>query len=179
MFTVDEDVEILRTIKKQDVVEFYNEYIDPASPKRSKTSIQMAAAAVSPEDRKPAIAEALVTFLSASAGVVTEPAEVTKTLDNVDINDTDAVVAAVRTFLMDVKKIESSSIDGILEKGREALNQAVPAKKVEDDKFSPEQFGNVLNEVNDVVAWKASCRISAGPRPVRPLVEFEATEVKL
>lgn len=172
-------MEILRTINKQDVIEFYNQYIDPESPRRTKASIQMAAAAVSAEDRKPAIAEALVKFLSASAGVVTEQVEVTKALDNVDINDTNAVVAAVSTFLKDVKNVQPSSIADILEKGREALNQAVPDKKAGDVEFKPEQFGHVLAEVDDVVAWKASCRVTAGPKPVRPLVEFEATEVKL
>jgi len=176
---VDIDVEILRSITKQDVIGFYNVYIDPESKLRSKASIQMHAAAVSAEERKPAIAEALVQFLSAAAGVITEHSEVTRALDGVDINNTDAVVSAVNNFLRDVKNIDQRMINNILEKGQEALNQAIPIKNADEDNFTPEQFGVVLDDVEEVVAWKASCRVTAGPRPVKPLVEFGDTEVKL
>jgi len=43
-----------------------------------------------PEDRKPGLVEALIQFLSAAAGVISEHNEVTKALEGVDINDTDA-----------------------------------------------------------------------------------------
>jgi insulysin len=176
---VTADVGILKEFTKQDVIDFYNQHIDPDSRRRSKVSVQMQAAAASPEGRKPGLTEALVQFLSATAGVITEHVEVTKALEGVDINNTDAVVVAVSTFLKDVKKIEESMISTILGKGRAALAQAIPVKMDDEEQFKPEQFGRVFDSANEVVAWKASCRVTAGPRPVKPLVEFESTEVKL
>jgi len=92
---------------------------------------------------------------------------------------TPAVVTAVRKFLKDVKKIEEANIHAILDKGRAALVGAIPVKKADEEKFKPEDFGELFEDVQEVVAWKASCRVSAGPKPVKPLVEFESTEVKL
>jgi insulysin len=177
--SVPKDVEILQKLTKQDVVDFYNRYIDPDSPQRSKVSVQMQAAAASAEDRKPGLAEALVQFLSAAAGVVTEHAEVTKALEGVDINNTDAVVEAVSSFLKNVKRIEEPMIAAILEKGRAALAQAIPVKEEGEEQFKPEQFGEVFETIQDVVAWKASCRATAGPKAVKPLVEFESSDAKL
>lgn len=176
---MDEDVEILKTLTKQDIVDFYGTFVDATSSRRSKASVQMHAAAVTPEDRKPGLVEALIQFLSAAAGVVSEHTEVTKALEGADINNTDAVVSAVHTFLRDVKKVEEASIHSILERGREALVGAIPVKKADEEKLRPGDFGEVFETVQEVVAWKASCRVSAGPRPVKPLVEFESTEVKL
>ena len=175
---VDRDVETLRSLTKQDIIDFYNVYIDPESRRRSKASVQMHAAAVS-DERKLAHAEALAQFLSAAAGVVTEESEVMEALEGVDIKDADAVVAAVRRFLRDVKNIGLPMIDGILVNGRAALDQAIPVKELDDETFTPSRFGMVFDTVEDVVAWKASCRTTAGPIPVKPLVEFADTEAKL
>ena len=175
---VDRDVESLRSLTKQDVIDFYNVYIDPESPRRSKTSVQMHAAAVS-DERKLALAESLAQSLSAAAGVVAEHSEVTEALEGVDTKDTDAVVAAVRRFLKDVKNIELPTIDSILVNWRAALNQAIAVEKPYEEAFAPDRLGMVFDTVEDVVAWKASCRTTAGPIPVKPLVEFADTEAKL
>ena len=179
-FAVDADVVILRTITKKDVVDFYDRFIDLESPFRSKASVQMHAASVSADDRKSTLTEALVQFLSAAAGVVSNAAEVEQALDSVDIHNNDAIVAAVKTYLEEVKKIDVEVIDGILDTGRKALEEAMPAKMDDDMKLTPGVRGEVVVEsLEEVMAWKAGCMVSAGPRPVKPLVEFEKTEVKL
>lgn len=138
----------------------------------------MHAAAVS-DERKLALAESLAQSLSAAAGVVAEHSEVTEALEGVDTKDTDAVVAAVRRFLKDVKNIELPTIDSILVNWRAALNQAIAVEKPYEETFAPDRLGMVFDTVEDVVAWKASCRTTAGPIPVKPLVEFADTEAKL
>ncbi|KAI5780940.1 Metalloenzyme, LuxS/M16 peptidase-like protein [Geopyxis carbonaria] len=176
-FLHETDVEILKNITKQEVVDFYNEYISPDSPNRSKMSVQMKAAAKPDDEEKlKALVDALTQFLSAGS-ISTEPKELSKALENVDIHSIEDVVARITSFLKDVKQVPEAAIESLITQGKPILQQALPPPKTEDDdKFNPEDFGTVLD---DVVGWKARCSVSPGAIPIKPLVEFEDTTSKL
>lgn len=165
---MDEDVEVLKSLNKNDLIEFYNTYIDLESPKRSKASVQMTASGVSP-DKRTAFLKTLGESLTSSINLSVEPTALAPTFESVDINNSAAVAAALRGFLEKEHKVESAKIDT-------AVAEASKVNVAATDGFRPEDFGHVLE---NVVEWKANCMVSAGARPVRPLVEYEENESKL
>ena len=158
-------------------MDFYNKYIDPASSTRAKVSIQMPAAGKSApagmsEEAKQGMFTAISQFYTAK-GVATEAKEIAAALANVNLGNSEEIVGGLYKFLQEVKNLSDEKLQAIHTEGTELLKQAVTAVPQEP---KAEDFGEVIE---DVVAWKAGCPVTAGARPIKPLVEYQDSSCKL
>lgn len=172
-------MEVITTISKQDVVDFYKVYISPDSETRAKASIQMNAMAPptnsssSPLD---ALTSALSTHLASTISLNIEPTALSPVFEAAH-GTTDVALSTLETFLGE-RNVEKTKVDKALKSAKEVVEKALEKAKADELNrvLKAEDFGEVLD---DVVAWKATCMVTAGARPVKPLVEFEETNSRL
>lgn len=178
MVVVDYDVEAIKAVTKQDVIDFYNTYIALDGPKRAKASIQMNAMAPPTTSSSPldALATALSTHLASTISLDVDSATLSSVFEaSHDIPD--AALTTLEKFLGE-RKVEKASVDKALKSAKEIIEKALEKAKADElnRQLKAEEFGDVLE---DVVGWKATCMVTAGARPVKPLVEFEETSSRL
>lgn len=193
----DEDAEYIRTLTKPDVIEFFKQYIDPRSPSRAKLSIHMKSHSsnastddgMTPEEQKTKLTEALAAYLS-SAGVPVETEKFQTAFDNVDVasGDKEAILSTVSDFLVSEMKLPEDKVQQTIEQGEQKLDFQLSQFGI---KALPNEDGvEAVNGTNgtghkeptfitNVPQYKASLPVSAGPKPIKDLSEFEDIEPKL
>lgn len=180
---------ILHTISKQEIVDFYEKYIAPASPQRAKLSIHLiaeksteknkASNLLIPEQQKQMLVQSLYQFLS-DAGIKTEAEILSRNFKDVDISTLESIAAAVGTYLKKDWKLDDEKLAAVMEEGTALLKELHPqlvAQNVNETEGEDILKDSVV--IEDVYAWKAGLKLTSAARPVRPLVEFEETEPKL
>lgn len=127
--------------------------------------------------QKTVLAQALSQFLSTHGGISTDTAALSKALGDIDLTKPESIIASVATFLTKEVKLADEKVKTVIAQGASVLKQLLPTL-----------VGNVLPEevvgdqgviIEDVYAFKAGLEMTKGARPVRPLVEFEESSVKL
>lgn len=201
MSAVYKDVSNIEPLTKADILAFYREHFLPSSPRRAKASVWLiaqssaadVAANTSDTEKKDKLLET-VTQLLQQLGVEAEPEALNKQFEKVDIAgaDLDGIVGAVGKYLTDVAGASAEEAAQVVEQGKAVIGGVLPSLGI----IAPEeqQNGHVEGEANgeagkqddsktvvieDVKAWKASMPLSAGPRPVKDLSEFEEVGPKL
>lgn len=174
---------------KQELVEFYSKYIDPASPHRAKLSVHLIAeksteknkgpSLLTPEQQKQTLIQNLTQFL-VEAGVKAEAEVLSRYFKGVDILVPENIATAVASYLKEDWKLTDANIVPIMEKGASLLKELHP--QLVGDSTNSEEGEHTLKDsivIEDVIAWKAGLTLTKAARPVRPLVEYEETESKL
>lgn len=178
MNIVDYDVEAIKEVSKQDVIDFYSTYIALDGPKRAKASIQMNAMAPPTTSSSPldALATALSTHLASTISLDVDSATLSPVFE-ASHDTADAALATLEKFLAE-RKIEKANVDKALKSAKEIVEKALEKAKADElnRQLKAEEFGEVLE---DVVGFKATCTVTAGARPIKPLVEFEETNSRL
>ncbi|KAI9790783.1 MAG: Insulinase (Peptidase M16) [Candelina submexicana] len=197
---VEHDVSHISALSKSDLQDFYNYFISPSSPARSKVSVHMAAQSSpgsiaktsTPEEKKDQVLALLNQYLT-SQGIVVEPANLAERFENVDVagGDQDAILAATKTYITSTPAGgDEKKVNEIIEQGKALLGMALPGLGIEvKSKVDGEVDGvdGVEGEVNveesevieNVHLWKAGLGISKGARPVVELSSFEELGAKL
>ncbi|RPB03877.1 LuxS/MPP-like metallohydrolase [Choiromyces venosus 120613-1] len=183
---IDIEVDILRNITKAEMLDFFKKYIDPASPIRSKVSVYLQAAAVT-EGPKPgdkdAIIEKICKHISTHSDTETDPAVISKALTTVGFTGPQAAMSGFLRCLTRDLKLSPETAQSIIQEGAEMLITLLPslAKAIAppEEEGGEEGIADKGEIVEDVRAFKATLPLTKGPLPVKPLVEFEESSVKL
>lgn len=182
---VDIDAAIIRNLTKDDVVKFYNKFISPSSPDRSKISVHMHAAAIPQqpsdvakgEQQKALLAQALSQFLLTQSGISADAARLSKALGDIDLTKPESIITSVTTFLAEEMKLADEKVKTVIAQGTKVLVQLLPALIGPPPPEEVEGDQGII--IEDISAFKAGLEMTKGARPVRPLVEFEESSVKL
>ena len=192
---VDDDVARLRKLKKQDIVEFYDTFIDPRSDKRSKLAVHLLAKS-SPEDlangadpteQKGQLLSVAGQFLEQLQVPVTD--ELKPHIDSLDLQSTtlpDDIAGAMATYVQSSAGVsDEAELGQLKEQVRTAIPQVLPTlgivikKPPQEEKQEVVQGIKEAEVIKDVHAWKAKMGLSVGAGPMRDLSEFEDLASKL
>ncbi|CUS07597.1 unnamed protein product [Tuber aestivum] len=180
---IDIEVDIIRSITKPEMLDFYNKFIDPESHTRSKASVHMHAAAVA-EAPKPADKEAIVgkicEYISTRSGVETDPAVFSKALSAADLTKPESAMNRFLECLTQDLKIPPETAQSIAQEGATILATLLPSLTKANP--LPQEEGEIGDQgevIEDICAFKARLQLTKGATPVKPLVEFEESSVKL
>ncbi|KAI4239741.1 MAG: hypothetical protein L6R40_005486 [Gallowayella cf. fulva] len=195
------DADAIRPVTKEEMVEFFKEFIHPTSPSRAKLSVHMVAqatplkdsanaatgkGAVAASERKAQLVALLGQYL-VSVGVSTDPDALAKRFEDVDVasGEVDAIVGAIATYMEHDAKVPKEQAARVLEQGKQILGTVVLPQLGVEVRVPEEDLPKVPRGVRETVLvvdvgdFKASLRVSEGPRAVRALGEFEEVGSKL
>ncbi|KAL9025425.1 MAG: hypothetical protein Q9196_005751 [Gyalolechia fulgens] len=186
------DVANLKPLSKQDMIDFFKQYIDPVSPSRAKLSVHMIAQSspkalagnMSAAEQKEKLVAMLGKYLT-SVGVNTDTEDLCARFESVDVagGDQTAIIAAISSYLRDGKEVPDDRLTAVMEQGQQLLGTVLPGLgievKVEETDLPPAPTVKETTLIEDVFDYKSRLALSAGPRPVRDLKEYEEMEAKL
>ncbi|KAL8948045.1 MAG: hypothetical protein Q9222_005737 [Ikaeria aurantiellina] len=190
------DVANLRPLGKQDMIDFFNHFINPTSPARAKLSVHMIARAspkvvadgnVSPSEQKEKLIDMLSKYLAA-IGIDASGPQLQKRFDVVDVGSGDiaAITSAISSYLKEDALLPEEHVSAVLEEGQQLLATALPGLginvvKTDDstEELPPVPKVKETTFIEDVFDFKAGLAVSQGARPVRDLRDFEEPEAKL
>lgn len=195
--SAEEDVAHLRPLSRADLIEFFNHYIHPTSPHRAKLSVHMIAQAspaalashIPDAEKKTKLIGLLAKYLT-SSGVGVDTEELSQRLESVDVagGDRQAIAEAISTYLTEDAQKSPEEVSQIIAQGEQLLATALPSLGIEVPPVVDGVDGEGLPEappvktttmIENVHDFKASLSVSAGPRPVTDLSNFEELEPKL
>lgn len=139
-----------------------------ATPLPPLTSVDVA-------QQKTVLAQALSQFLS-NHGISTDTTALSKALGDIDLTKPESIIASVATFLTKEVKLADEKVKMVITQGASVLKLLLPTLV---GNVPPEEVGDQGVVIEDVYAFKAGLEMTKGARPVRPLVEFEESSVKL
>ena len=191
-YQIDHDVALIRQLTKADMQSFYSRYISPESPTRAKLSLHMTAQASPPEtphlsaeEKKEQLVGVLLEYLT-SKGLELDEDKVKQDFSRVDVSKADdqTILSVVRHLIAD--QVSAQKLDVILEETGKNLETLLVNLKIKAPAGEKEVNGIDFAKkiptpviINDVDTWKASVKLSEGPRPVNDLSQFEELEPKL
>jgi insulysin len=184
---VDRDVGTIRQLTKDDMKQFYEQYIDPESPRRRKVSIHLEAQAssevpeVSPAERKEQFVGLLGQVLG-SLGVDVDEARLKGLLENIELTNEPQLLEATKQYI--VTSVPASKTEEVLGQLKEAVPQIQMALKIKTAESSrdPNEVAAKLPTpviIKDAAKWKAGLEVTRGPVPVEDVQDFEDLESKL
>ena len=143
---------------------------------------------MSAEERREKVLDMLQKYLTAF-GIGVEPDKLAERFRNVDITggDQEAILDAVSKYLEDDAKIATEQLKQILKEGPQLLGTILPGLGIEtkplisDNDVDLPKAPTVKRTtfIENVADFKASLGVTAGPRPVVDLSEYEELEPKL
>ncbi|KAI4171617.1 MAG: hypothetical protein LQ343_004095 [Gyalolechia ehrenbergii] len=186
------DVANLEPLSKQDMIDFFKQYIDPTSPSRAKLSVHMVAQSspkaltgnISAAEQKEKLVAMLGKYLT-SLGVNINTEKLSSRFDSVDVagGDQTAIISAIFSYLKEDEQLPDESLTAVTEQGQQLLGTVLPGLgievKVEEADLPPAPKVKKTTLIEDVFDYKSRLAVSAGPRPVRDLKEYEEMEAKL
>ena len=194
---VDEDVKHLKPITKNEMIDFYNHYINPTSPTRSKLSIHLIAQAsakaiaeiIPPEEQKDKLVSLLGKYMI-TMGVPVDQEQLITRFSNLDITTTDqtAILSTTSDYLTTDAHLPSSQAEQILSQGQKLLATVLPSLGIElrpttdgagADEFPKAPETKKTTWIENVYYHKAGLAVSRGPEPVMALEALEELEPKL
>lgn len=188
------DVQHIEPLTKQDMLEFFKRYYHPHSPRRAKISTHLIAQAsatdiaanTSTSEKQEKLIETLTSMLNQLGLENVNAADLQKRLEKVDIasGDIEGIVAATGNYMKDGLGMAEEQVKQVMEHGKVALGHVLPSLGIVSESSgangkATEGNADLANGdkstvvIEDVKAFKASMALSAGPRAVKPLEEFE------
>jgi insulysin len=185
---VDQDVASIRQLTKDDVKEFFGQYIDPESPNRAKLSIHLEAQASSTPPPETSSAEqkeqatGLIGQILSSLGVELEEIKLKQSFEKVDLTDVQGIVHATEEYIG--SSLSAEKTKEILAQMKEAVPQLQMALKIKPAEATTNGAGMAAQTstpvvIKDVHQWKAGLQVSKGPVAVVDIRQFEDLESKL
>lgn len=185
-FQFDIDVEHIRRVTKEDIVEFFARYIDPESPNRAKLSIHLNAQVIadpeiSPSEQREQLSGMLAKYLTAQGAEVHQD-KLATAFKEVAPHDQAGIISAVKTSIgSSVAENQLLEIVAELEKALPqvfvALKIKAPGEEADGIEEAPKTSEPVI--IDDVREWKAGLRVSPGPSPICDIKDFQDFESKL
>ena len=166
-YQVDRDVADLRKVSKDEVRDFFAQFVDPVSQTRRKISVQMTARAAPAEPEVEAESQTVLGSPAPNEYAQTgqdEAAVTNGTADGTSL--VEKVTDFAKDALSNLKLTNGTDADTEVA----ADGTLVPSKT---------KIPEVFIDESTVSAWKASMQVSNGPRPVEDLAQFEELEAKL
>ncbi|MCJ1246816.1 Insulinase (Peptidase M16) [Trapelia coarctata] len=192
---VEDDVAHIKPLTKQDLIDFFTHYIHPTSPHRAKLTVHMIAqtspqavkARVSASEQTEKVMSLLTKSLT-SLGVAVDEETFAKRFENVNIagGDQVAIIAAIGKYLTKDAQVSTEQSQLVIQQGTQLMGTILPSLGIEvqpavdgeqDLPEAPPVKKTTL--IENVHGYKASLEVSAGPRPVTDLSEYEDFEPKL
>lgn len=195
---VEEDVAHLKPLTKSDLLEFFNRYIHPTSPARAKLSVHLIAQAtpkalagdISETEQKSKLTGLLVKYLT-TLGIGVDVEKLSQRLEKVDVagGDQKGILKCISSYLKDEAQTPSDQSSEIVEQAEKLMGTVLPSLGIEVESVvdgvdgsadlpeaPPVKATTYIESVHD---YKAALSVSAGPRPVKDLSEFEEAGPKL
>lgn len=190
------------------MLEFFRKHYHPSSPSRAKLAIHLIAQSsaadlankTSDAEKRDKLVEMMGQMLGQMglSGAAASSADLSKRMQKVDLSraDVEGIVNAVGGYMKEGLGVAAEQVEQVLEQGKVALAQVLPSlgivaqqngeEKVNGEAAAPTANGNDVTDggktahiIEDVKAFKASMPLSAGPRAVKDLREFEELGSKL
>lgn len=186
----EDDVLHLKPLTKEDMLAFYDQFIDPGGPTRAKLAVRLHAQATAPtkpapdaEEQRAKLVEAIAAFLGQQS-VTVDKSKLSAAFSKVNIADgnQDGVLAALSSYLKDSAAAVGDKAVSILEQGKTAVVQALAGLGVVSPSAAAENEttkSRPVTVIEDVHAFKAALTTTAGAAPLRPFSEYEDLESKL
>lgn len=189
----DTDVAELKPLTKGDMVEFFNYYIHPTSPNRTKLSVHLIAQSspkeitshISTDEQKEKVLSLLAKSLTA-AGVEADREKLSARFQDVAVagGDQNAILGAVSKYLVEDAKVPNDKAAQVLEQGAQLMGTILPALGIEVKQTGDKELRKApkvkeTTYIENVPEWKATLQASACPRPVVDLTEYEDFDPKL
>lgn len=180
---VDEDVKHLKPLTKEDIVQFYEQYIHPASEKRAKLSIHLIAKAqseetveVTPEARAATLAGMAVQLLKTTGDTADED-KLNARFMAVDCSQglEAAILEAFQTYCEKDSTMTAEHVTEVVAEAKQALPVALPklALAKEGAKVEEPVKTKPMKRIDNVSAWKSSMPLSEAARPMKDLSVYE------
>ncbi|ETI20794.1 hypothetical protein G647_07136 [Cladophialophora carrionii CBS 160.54] len=186
-YQVDRDVGVIRQLTKDDIKQFYEQYIDPESSKRRKVSIHLEAQAssevpeVSPTQQKEQFVGLLGQVLG-SLGVDVDEARLEHQLENIELTNQPQLLEATKQYIgTSIPESKTEEVLGQLKEAVPQIQMALKIKTAESPKDPNEMAAKLPPPViiNDAAKWRAGLEVTRGPVPVEDVQDFEDVESKL
>ena len=194
---VEHDVAHLKRLTREEMIDFFNFYIHPASPARAKLSVHMVAQS-SPKTiagsmtslEKEKVTVSLTKYLNAM-GISADTETLSQRLTTVDIagGDQAGILEAISKYLKHDSQVSDDQMARVLEQGQQLLGIALPSLgieirqngtgKTESSELPKAPIAKATTFIENVHYFKSGLALSNGPRPVVDLSVFEDTEPKL
>lgn len=195
---VEEDVAHLRPLTRSDLVGFFNRYIHPTSPTRAKLSVHLIAQAtpkalagdISESEQRSKLTSLLIKYLT-TMGIGVDAEKLSQRLETIDVagGDQQGILKCISSYLNDDAQTPSDQSAEIVEEAEKLMGTVLPSLGIE---VQPQADGvdgsedlpeaphiKATTYIENVHDYKAALSVSAGPRPVTDLIEFEEIEPKL
>lgn len=192
---VEDDVAHIKPLTKQDLVDFFKYYIHPTSPHRAKLAVHMVAQSspktlkgtMSDSEQKEKVISLLSKYLT-SLGVAVDEEKLAARFEHVDVSGGDQVgmLTAIGKYLTQDAQLPPEQSKLVIQQGQQLMSTILPSLGIEvqpvtdgeeDLPAAPPVKKTIF--ISNVHEYKASLEVSAGPRPVTDLSEYEDFEPKL
>ncbi|EON98117.1 putative a-factor-processing enzyme protein [Phaeoacremonium minimum UCRPA7] len=172
-----QDAAHVKRLTKDDMIEYFERYIDPASTERAKLSIYMIAQAKSDVSTKQ-ISE-LVKTLNLESEQASQAATDLQARLSAAGHDEEKEIEGLKEYLLHDLKVAEDKIEAAAESWR-TLHQNNTNGVVKDDVKEPPSFNGIKPVIiEDVRDYKSRLTATAGARPVKDLSEYEDLDSKL
>ena len=186
-YQVDRDVAEIRQLTKDDIKQFYAQYIDPESPIRAKVSIHLEAqaSATPPEKSWTEQKNQLVGLIEQVLGSLNVPldeARLMRSFDEVNPTNQADIISAIKDYIgTAVTAPKAEEIIGQMQQAIPQIQLALKIKPAEPPANTLEVAAQIPAPViiTDVHQWKAGLQVSKGPVALADLRDFEDLESKL
>ncbi|KAF2157769.1 LuxS/MPP-like metallohydrolase [Myriangium duriaei CBS 260.36] len=189
------DVEEVEQLTKDQLIEFFNIYINPASDKRAKAAVHLLAQTspeelaekTDPKEKIEKLSQALDQLLT-QLGVESDRPALQKRLGGLQSNlDLGSIMSALSSHLVSDAQRPQTEVDALIAEVTPTLQQALPILGVAavSKDAEVENSASILpprkeaTVIDDIRLFKASIPLSEGAKPVKDLAEFEDIEPKL
>ncbi|PYH90104.1 LuxS/MPP-like metallohydrolase [Aspergillus ellipticus CBS 707.79] len=190
----ENDAANARALTKADIMQFYQQFVEPQSPTRAKLAIHLKAQggahAHKPEEQKAQVVSFFGKQLE-TAGFAVDTDRLSAAFAGVDVSSGDEgeILTALKAFLGSMSLSEQQTqtvveqVQGNL--GLQLKQAGIEPKKADSDAASHSNGVNGTNGdphstyINNVPEFKARLGISSGPSPITDLSEFEDFDAKL
>lgn len=201
---MEEDAQNIEKVTKEEMMQFFDLYVDPESTRRAKTSVWMHArksaaeaeaeaesqgTKMGSEEVRKSFMDVLSQFMQA-VGATEDEEKLDKRFANVDLSqgDQNSILGALKSYLAEDAKLAEQKVQEAMEQAKVVLPNVLMqlgvklapvegAEKAQEEVVPPPACAPV--EIKDVHAFKASMPLSRGAQPVRPLSEYMELEGKL
>lgn len=159
------------------MLEFFNKQIKPSSPERAKLSVWMIAQATSDVSTKQ-ISELVKTLELNSSERESKAATDLQARLSAAGHDEAKEIEGLKEYLLHDLKVAEDKIQTAAESWKN-ISSKVNGHVGHQEENPPSLNGTEITFVEDVRDFKTSLPVSAGPRPVRDLADYEELEPKL